>query len=75
MHRILQLLAVLILSTAVASPIAQTTDDIETPKHKAWDILQNAVTSKRTLDRTDGVRALGLLRDDARARQIAGCSP
>lgn len=71
MHRILQFLTVLTLSTAVASPVARTTDDVETPKHKAWDILQNAATSKRILERTDGVRALGLLRDDTRARQIA----
>jgi len=71
LHRILQFLTVLTLSTAVASPVARTTDDVETPKHKAWDILQNAATSKRILERTDGVRALGLLRDDTRARQIA----
>lgn len=71
MHGILQFLTVLTLSTAVASPVAQTAGDIETPKHKAWDILQNAATSKRTLERTDGVRALGLLSEDTRARQMA----
>lgn len=71
MHGILQFLTVLTLSTALASPVAQTAGDIETPKHKAWDILQNAATSKRTLERTDGVRALGLLSEDTRARQMA----
>lgn len=71
LRRTLQLFAILILFSAVASPVVQTSDDIESPKHKAWDILQNAVTSKQTLERTDGVRALGLLRDDTRARQIA----
>jgi len=71
LRRILLSLAVLTLSTAVASPVVQTTDDIETPKHKAWDILQNAATSLRTLERTDGVRALGLLNDNTRARQMA----
>jgi HEAT repeat protein len=34
-------------------------------------LLQNAVTAKQTTDRTDGVRALGLLTGDVRARQIA----
>lgn len=71
LHRILQFLAVLTLSTAVASPVTQANEDIETPQHKAWDILQNAVTSPRTLNRTDGVRALGLLKDNARARETA----
>lgn len=59
------------LSAAVAVAFAQQSDDIETPKHKAWDLLQNAAMSKRTIDRTDGVRALGLLSGDARARQMA----
>jgi HEAT repeat protein len=77
MWRALQFVTVLALSTSLGtpvslgSPVAKTSDDIETPKHKAWDILQNAAMSKRTLERTDGVRALGLLKDDARARQTA----
>ncbi len=71
MRRSLQLLAVSILSGAIAVAFAQEPDDIETPKHEAWDLLQNAAMSKRTIDRTDGVRALGLLSGDARARQIA----
>ena len=66
-----QLFVVFILSGAIGVAFAQEPDDIEKPKHKAWDLLQNAVTSKRTDDRTDGVRALGLLNGDARARQIA----
>lgn len=64
-------MTVLTFSAALGSAVAQTSDDIETPKHKAWDILQNAAMSKRTLERTDGVRALGLLKDNARARQTA----
>jgi HEAT repeat protein len=51
--------------------LAQDSTDIESPKHKAWDMLQTAACSKRTADRTDGVRALGVLRDNSRARQIA----
>jgi HEAT repeat protein len=50
---------------------AQESRDIESPKHKAWDMLQTAAFSKRTADRTDGVRALGVLREDTHARQLA----
>lgn len=63
--------AVLILSTASCFCFGQAADDIESPKHKAWDLLQNAATSKDTLVRTDGVRALGLLPENMRARQMA----
>lgn len=51
--------------------VGQASTDIESPQHKAWDLLQNAATSKRTTERTNGVRALGLLRDNARARAMA----
>lgn len=51
--------------------LAQDSSDVESPKHKAWDMLQTAIASKRTVDRTDGVRALGLLRGDTRARKLA----
>lgn len=70
-RRLQQLFVVFLLSSAIGKSFAQQPDDIETPKHKAWDLLQNAALSKRTIDRTDGVRALGLLNGDARARQIA----
>ena len=36
---------------------AQSTD-IESPKHKAWDMLQTAAFSPKTVERTNGVRAL-----------------
>lgn len=51
--------------------LAQSTNDVESPRHKAWDILTNAALSKRASDRSNGVRALGLLRDNSRARQVA----
>lgn len=66
-----QLFVVFMLSSVIGISFAQEPDDTETPRHKAWDLLQNAVSSKRTADRTDGVRALGLISGDARARQIA----
>ncbi|HKF05167.1 MAG TPA: HEAT repeat domain-containing protein [Candidatus Sulfotelmatobacter sp.] len=66
-----QLFVVFMLSGAIGTAFAQEPDDIETPEHKAWDMLQNAAMSKQTIDRTDGVRALGLLNGNSRARQIA----
>ena len=51
--------------------VGQRSTDIESPSHQAWDILQNAVTSKSTQERADGVRALGLISDNSRARKTA----
>ncbi len=62
---------VLLLLGLLSCALAQDSTDIETPTHKAWDILQNAATSKRTVERADGIRALGLLREDLRARETA----
>ena len=62
---------VFFLSGALAVAAAQTSTDVESPQHKAWDILQNAATSKMTQERADGVRAMGLLRDNVRARETA----
>lgn len=50
---------------------AQVSTDVESPKHKAWDMLQTAAASKSTSERANGIRALGLLRDDVRARKLA----
>ena len=66
-----QLAIVSILTACSVMSLAQAADDIESPRHKAWDMLQTAIADKRTGERTDGVRALGLLRDNARARQLA----
>jgi len=71
MRSSLQLAAVLALSGALCLSFGQASDDVESPKHKAWDLLQTAATSKRTVERSNGVRALGLLRDNARARELA----
>lgn len=61
---------VLCCATGIAA-VGQGSDDIESPTHKAWDMLTTAAFSKRTADRTDGIRALGLLRDNTRARELA----
>ena len=50
---------------------AQRADDIESPRHKAWDMLLTASLSKQTSERTNGVRALGLLKGNSDARQVA----
>jgi HEAT repeat protein len=67
-----QVAGCLVLGCASAvSLLAQASTDIESPKHKAWDMLQTAAFSKVTTERTNGIRALGLLRDNTRARELA----
>lgn len=51
--------------------LGQSALDIESPKHHAWDMLMTAAFSKRGSERTDAVRALGLMRGDRQARQLA----
>lgn len=51
--------------------VAQDNLDIDSPKHRAWDMLQTAAFSKRTADRSNGIRALGLLQNDVHARALA----
>lgn len=72
MRRFLQLVACLVLVGAgTIASLGQASTDIESPKHKAWDMLTTAAFSKRTVDRTNGIRALGLIRDNTRARELA----
>jgi hypothetical protein len=54
-----------------ARSAAQAAVDIDSPEHRAWDMLQTAAGSKRIADRTNGIRALGLLPDDIRGRTLA----
>ena len=42
-----------------------------TGKEKAWAMFEAAAKSKSTSEREIGIRALGLLRDDAHARELA----
>lgn len=72
MRGFLQVARCLVLGCASAvSLLAQASTDIESPKHKAWDMLLTAAFSKVTIERTNGIRALGLLRDNVRARELA----
>jgi HEAT repeat protein len=50
---------------------AQNVKEIDSPRHRAWDMLVTAAFSPRTSERSNGVRALGLLRDNSQARQLA----
>jgi hypothetical protein len=72
MRGFLQFADCLVLGCASAvSSFAQAATDIEGPKHKAWDMLLTAALSKVTTERTNGIRALGLLSGNARARELA----
>ncbi|HZQ95010.1 MAG TPA: HEAT repeat domain-containing protein [Candidatus Sulfotelmatobacter sp.] len=71
MKRRFQFVSCLLLSCAGAICLAQEPTDIESPKHKAWDLLQTAAFSKKTDERTNGIRALGLLQDNTHARELA----
>jgi len=53
------------------STLAQVGQDVESPRHRAWDMLMTAALSESVSERTSGIRALGLLRDSSQARQVA----
>lgn len=72
MKRLVAFVSCVVLScTGTVCCLAQESTDIESPKHKAWDLLQTAAFSQKTVDRTNGIRALGLLRDNTHARGLA----
>jgi HEAT repeat protein len=62
---------VLLALCSLAASAAQGDTDVDSPQHRAWDMLQTAAGSKRVSDRTNGIRALGLLPDDIRGRTLA----
>jgi len=65
------LMCLLLSSGAFLSACAQDSSDVESPKHRAWTMLENASVSKRTSIRTNGIRALGLIQNNANARRLA----
>lgn len=72
MRSLVALVSCLVLACAAGVRcLAQDRSDIESPKHKAWDMLQTAAFSPKTVDRTNGIRALGLLRENTLARELA----
>jgi HEAT repeat protein len=61
-------------ATAICSLIAALTLPLSfavTGREKAWAMFEVAANSKGTTERAIGIRALGLLRDDAHARELA----
>jgi HEAT repeat protein len=70
MKRLLPFLTCLTLAASIYSA-AQQSNDSDSAKQKAWDMLQTSSASKRTGDRTNAIRALGLLPDNARAQKMA----
>ena len=71
MEKQIRLLTCFLLTGGLVWCYAQDSTDVESPRHKAWNMLQTAATAKHTAERTDGVRALGLLQGDMRARKLA----
>lgn len=71
MLRTRRTITTLIVMYASLTAAAQVNDDIESPKHKAWSMLQSAAVSRHVIRRTDAIRALGLIENDQRARRLA----
>lgn len=65
------LVCLLAANSLAQSILAPSIKEIESPRHRAWDMLLTAAFSKRTSERANAVRALGLVRDNVQARQIA----
>lgn len=70
MRRLVPLLAFIFLGGLIHSA-AQQSNNSDTAKQKAWDMLQTSSASKRTEERTNAVRALGLLPGNTRAQKMA----
>jgi len=70
MKRHLPLLTCLILAASIYSA-AQQANDSDSAEQQAWDMLQTSSASRRTGDRANAIRALGLLPDNARAQKMA----
>ena len=72
MNRAFRWLTIPCLAWAALFPFRlQAADDREAGTQKAWDMLDTAAASRKTGERADGIRALGLLRNDVHARNLA----
>jgi HEAT repeat protein len=71
LNRAAQIVICILLAGSLMPSVAQVAPDIETPRHRAWSMLQTAAVSKRTSERMNGIRALGLIRDNSVARKMA----
>ena len=61
----------LVICLSTVFSFGQKSTDIESPRHKAWDMLFTASLSEQASERANGIRALGLLRDNSEARLLA----
>lgn len=63
--------AVLVALLCWSFALADEGIEVESPRHRAWDMLLTATLSQRAQQRANGIRALGLLRDNVDARELA----
>ena len=72
MKRAFRCVTILCLDWAALLPFRiQAANDSEAGTQKAWDMLDTAAASRKTGERADSIRALGLLRNDVHARNLA----
>ena len=72
MNRAFRCVTILCLAGAAWWPFRmQAANDSEAGAQKAWDLLDTAAASRKTGERSDSIRALGLLRNDVHARNLA----
>lgn len=72
MNTAFRCVTILCLAWAALSPFPiQAANDSEAGTLKAWDVLDTAAASRKTGERTDSIRVLGLLRNDVHARNLA----
>ena len=72
MSRLFRCLTILCLALAALLPLRiRAATDNEAGTRKAWDMLDTAAASQKTGERTNSISALGLLRNDVHARNLA----
>jgi len=70
--RLFRCVTILCLALAALLPLRiRAATDNEAGTRKAWDMLDTAAASQKTRERTNSIRALGLLRNDVHARNLA----
>src|ERR1700692_3478373 len=71
-NRAFRCVTILSLAWAALLPFRiQAANGSEAGTQKAWDMLDTAAASRKTGARADSIRALGLLRNDVHARNLA----
>jgi HEAT repeat protein len=65
------LIFIVLAHTALAEPVSHAAAKPLTGEEKAWSMFEESATCKNSIQRAIGIRALGLLRDNARALGLA----